>query len=1120
MIDNLRQAFLDEAVELLDELEFSLLELEKETNENDPDLFAKVFRSLHTFKGSSGMFGYNNIALFIHDIETVYDYIRKGDITITNNIISLTLSAKDQISYMLGLGGENSSVDDDKTKDILIAFKSIITDHNFDDKKSIQTSEDVVIHSAKQNNENNNCTYHIRIHPFPDFFLNGTNPVLLLNEFRRFGPSIIIGNLDITSRLDHFDPSKCYSSWDAILTTSEGIDVIKDVFVFVDEEMCALEIRLLDNGNLLNNKSAHRMLGQLLIDNHDISKDDVTEILKNLKILHPDAYDEKFSDYKRFEKLKEEFRNSGLTGIVSEIKNIIADINECLIKLEGDAVNNNYEFNISEMLRSIIDISDYLGFKTLTITTLALEKLMVIFINKPGIIDSKTVEVFLQGIDYLNKTLDSVLSNIPIDDEAGLTISIEKLIAEHSLYKNVNTPESDDIPDIADDNYLKEFLVSTNDMLETLEENVLDYEKTGSSINLNEIFRIVHSIKGDSSVARLNKLVSYTNILENLLYKLRNGQIIKTAAIIDIIQKAAGTIKNVIEGLNRGNFNLLKNQDIQILKDLILVYEKGNDSETTDILRKDTHPDPKTAAFINQVSQYKEMIQVSIRSYSVKDGKPIVLERLLKNLENAAKYVKHDQLLRIVEESKHFVLNGQQNDIESSINSLIEYLNSLISEENPLEFTKINNDNKKNELNDTESEKEVIRSDEKPKSNGEVENRTMRVDEYKIDGFSNMIGELVIARNSYEYLLREVYSTNQIEQTIEKKLNDNLHLFSRLTNDLQVGVMTLRMIPLKSIFQKYSRVVRDIAKKQNKKIEFVTLGNETEVDKKIADSLSDPLIHLIRNSCDHGIELPEERVKLGKPETGTVLLKASIEGGKLIIVINDDGKGLDREKIYEKAQKMGFNMQNYDDDTILYLIFEPGFSTKTVVSELSGRGVGMDVVKTTIDKLGGSYSIKTEKNVGTEISFVIPMSIGLSNSLLVEAKGETFALPVLSVVKTLKLKPSEFIRMHDRIGFNHRGEVVPAANLTELLNGKTDEFETQLNAFKEKIYNDVNEEISVVIMQSKLGNYGIIVDKLMKNMELSIKPVPECMANSNVISGVSILGDGNVVLVLNPDKLV
>jgi two-component system chemotaxis sensor kinase CheA len=250
------------------------------------------------------------------------------------------------------------------------------------------------------------------------------------------------------------------------------------------------------------------------------------------------------------------------------------------------------------------------------------------------------------------------------------------------------------------------------------------------------------------------------------------------------------------------------------------------------------------------------------------------------------------------------------------------------------------------------------------------------------------------------------------------------------------------------------------------------------------------------------------------------LLKASIEGGKLIIVIKDDGKGLDRKRIYEKAKNMGIDTSNYDDTTILDLIFKPGFSTKAEVSELSGRGVGMDVVKTTIDKLGGSINVKTEENIGTEITFVIPMSMGLSDSLIVEANGETYALPVQSVIKTLKLEPAQFSRMHDRLMFNHRGEVIPTATLVELLNGKSEEIETQLNTIKEKIFNNDTEEIPVVIIQTKNGNYGIIVDKLKKNIELSIKPVPECIAKSNVISGVSILGDGNVVLVLNPEKLV
>ncbi|MGA7720587.1 MAG: chemotaxis protein CheW [Ignavibacteriaceae bacterium] len=1000
MQENFRTAYIEEAYELLSELEYSLLELEKESNADDSNLIAKVFRALHTIKGSSGMFGFNEIALFIHDIETLYDHIRNGEIKITQEIISLTLSARDRIGEMLKGDNKLFITDDQDSKDILTSIRNIIKEFNDTNNIIVQNSEDKPANSVcVKDTGSTNITYHIHFQPLQDFCMNGTNPVLLLNELRRLGPSNIIGNVDCIPSLKDTNPSKCYTSWDILLTTSLGIDAINEVFIFVDETKCILDIKLLHEHGELNNKSAHKMLGQLLIAKHKVSKEDIDEIILKTKQDNNDGSNEILPDFKKLEKLKEIYRNSGLTVLIDEIRNIVAEINEYIIRLEGDSKNQDYLYTISRLLWLVIDISNYINFIHTVKVSIHLEKLIFCFIDKPSKIDSEAVELFIQGIDYLNEILDNASDNTTVESKDDFIGLIDSLITQLNIYNKENPPELSDTNEGFDNNLLKKLLA-----------------------------------------------------------------------------------------------------------------------------------DPKTAAFLNQINQYKEMILNSMEDFNFNDEKLKILERLLNNLENAAKYMKHGGLLLKVQDSKNIVRNGIQDEAKKNIYSLIQYLSALISGEIMFKVPEVNLTEKDEGTPGTEDQKKITNkkvndnesnnTNEKPKTAVEVENKTMRVDEYKIDNFSNMIGELVIAKNSYEYLLSEVFSKNNIEQSTEKKLNDNLHLLSRLTDDLQVGIITLRMIPLKSIFQKYSRVIRDISKKQNKKIEFVTVGNETEVDKKIADSLSDPLIHIIRNSCDHGIEVPEERVKLGKPETGTILLKASIEGGQLIIVINDDGKGLDRKKIYAKAQKMGIDTGNYDDQKILDLIFEPGFSTKTEVSELSGRGVGMDVVRTTIDKLGGSINIKTEENIGTEITFVIPMSIGLSDSLIVEANGETYALPVQSVLKTLKLEPAQFSRLHDRLMFNHRGEVIPTTTLAELLNGKSEEVETQLNMIKEKIYNNELEEIPIVIIRTKKGNYGIIVNKLMKNIELSIKPVPECIAKSGVISGVSILGDGNVVLVLNPDKMI
>lgn len=1003
MKDNFRQAFIEEAAELLDELEYSLLELEK--GANDSNLIAKVFRALHTVKGSAGMFGYDDISLFIHDIETVYEHIRKGEIIITQDIIGKTLAAKDRIWEMLNNPNTKAYSNNQNTKNIQIGFRNIILDYNCKNNINVQKSENKSSEHVKSDNIGNNYfTYHIRFQPFKNIFLNGTNPVYLLNELRKLGPSIVVGNVELIPGFEHLTPSSCFTYWNIILTTGEGIDVIKKIFGFVDDVLCSLNIKRIDNRGELNSRLAHVKLEQLLITKQYISNEDRDNIIQRTSKNNHYIHNKNFSDFEKIEKLKENFRNSGFNSLVDNLKSIISDINEFVLKLEADSKNQDYLDNISAALWIIIDISNYFSLKNLSETAGYLKKLIMSSVDSSKDIDSETIEVLIQGIDYLNEILENVLTNSPVEDNEELIILIKELVIKYGIQVNRTHSELD--------------IITANED----EENNTSVIFTGNVSSVNS----------------------------------------------------------------------------------------------------------KIKAFFNQIEQYRDMIIMSTDTYPLTDIKLQILIRLLNNLENAAKYMSHMELLQKVRTSKQTVLDEQQVNTQNNLGSLIKYLTGMINGKIPIEFaeplliktieTASGNEIQQDKANKIINAEEAIFLDEKPKSNVELENRTMRVDEYKIDSFSNMIGELIIARNSYEYLLNEVYSKNKIEQTIEKKLNDNLHLLSRLTNDLQVGVMTLRMVPLKNIFQKYSRVIRDISKKQNKKIDFITQGNDTEVDKKIADSLSDPLIHLIRNSCDHGIELPEERIKLGKPETGTIVLNASIQGGKLIIVIKDDGKGLDRKKILEKAQKMGINIELYDNNTIFDLIFEPGFSTKTEVSELSGRGVGMDVVKTTLDKLDGNINVKTEENIGTEITFVIPMSIGLSESLLIESNGETYALPIQYVLKTLKLEPSHFYRMHDRLGFNHRGEVIPTASFSELLNGKSDEVTEQLFFFKEKLFNNDLEEISVVIIQTKLGCFGVIVDKLLKNIELSIKPVPGCMANSNVISGVSILGNGNVVLVINPEK--
>jgi len=383
--------------------------------------------------------------------------------------------------------------------------------------------------------------------------------------------------------------------------------------------------------------------------------------------------------------------------------------------------------------------------------------------------------------------------------------------------------------------------------------------------------------------------------------------------------------------------------------------------------------------------------------------------------------------------------------------------------------------------------------------------QTMRIDESKLEQFTNVVGELLIARNGYDYLLNQIQNGDVTLDKGVKMLKDNLYQLSGLTNEIHHGVMSLRMVAIRGLFSKFNRIVRDISRRQQKPISMQTEGNDIEIDKKIADLLFDPMVHLVRNSCDHGIEPPDERIQNGKPEQGTVLLKASQEGSMLIIQIIDDGKGMDRQKLYEKGIKAGLDLQSPEDDAVLEVIFLPGLSTREQVSDISGRGVGMDVVRTAIQELGGNILVSSTPKKGSEIKLSIPMRMGINETLIVESNGAPYAIPIDFIAETTKVTPKMIRTAGTQQIFYNRGEVIPVMWLNDILNAKRKDVTPET-------------ELALVVLEIHENRFALVVDALSHHMEVAIKPLPDNLAGIDEISGVSIMGDGKVFLVLNPDK--
>ena len=690
MIEAHRQVYKDEAFELLAELEASLLELEE--TPTDSELIGRVFRALHTIKGSGSMFGFDDIAAFTHEVETVFDLVREGKMAVTKALVDLTLSAGDRIRVMLdGSEPGDSDADAAKADEIIDSLRKLVPSAKGNGQKAAQAVE------PSTDGEEAEATYRISLRMQPDILSRGTNPILLLNELRSLGECRVFAHTRAIPDIEDFNPEECHTSWDVFLTTDQGINAVKDVFIFVEDE-CELTIEVIDEAGKLNDDAPCRMLGEILVDRGHVAKDKLEQVLGEQKY-------------------------------------------------------------IGEMLVA------------------------------SGLVEASQVE----------------------------------------------------------------------------------------------------------------------------------------------------------------------------------------------------------AALFEQ---------------------------------------EHIQAVR----------KKQQQEEQSS---------------------------------------------------------GIRVPAERLDTLVNLVGEMVTvqARLSQTVAALDHAELLAISEEVE-----------RLTAELRDNTMSIRTLPIGTTFSKFKRLVRDLSNELNKDIALITEGAETELDKTVIDRLNDPLVHIIRNCIDHGIELPEAREAAGKSKQGTVHMSATHSGAHVLIRIEDDGAGLDVEAIRAKAVERGLiaGDSELSEKETFALIFAPGFSTARQVTSLSGRGVGMDVVKRSINALRGSIDVSSRKGAGTTITLKLPLTLAIIDGLLVKVGDGHFVLPLSIVEECVELTREDIARSHGRQIIYVRGEIVPYIRLRErfLINGNVPDVE------------------QIVITESNGGRVGFVVDKVIGEHQTVIKNMGKIYRNVDAISGATILGDGTVALILDVPKLV
>lgn len=547
---------------------------------------------------------------------------------------------------------------------------------------------------------------------------------------------------------------------------------------------------------------------------------------------------------------------------------------------------------------------------------------------------------------------------------------------------------------------VQDFLVETNEIIENLDHDLVELESNQNDLELlNKIFRGAHTMKGSSSFLGFNKLADLTHHAEDILNKLRKGEMVVTREIMDTLLEFVDKTKQIISDIENGT----DTADVaSVINDLKLASEGK-------LVGK------KPAAASAPAAQAAAPAQAAPKAAPKQEAK-----------------------------QQHQATQVEQ---------------------------------------------------------------TIRVDVSRLDSLVNLVGELVLSRNRLSQIAGELENKFENEYLVEQLL-DVTSAIGMNTTELQLAIMKTRMIAIGKVFNKFPRVVRDIARDTGKEIDLIISGEETELDKQVIESIGDPLLHMIRNSCDHGVETPEVRVAKGKPRTGTVLLSAYHEGNHVVIEIKDDGAGMDPDKLKRKAIEKGVitldEANNMDDKQAFGLIFKAGFSTAEKITNISGRGVGMDVVRNNIEKLNGIITIDSKINEGSTFFLKLPLTLAIIQALLVEVAGETFAIPLASVVETVRITNEEIHSFEGREVLKLRDRVLSLVRLDEAF--ALDELE--------------QDEIYVVVVALAEKQLGFIVDKLIGQEEIVIKSLGEYLGGNPGIAGATITGDGRVRLILDVSGVI
>ncbi|WP_027621540.1 chemotaxis protein CheA [Acetivibrio clariflavus] len=684
--------------------------------------------------------------------------------------------------------------------------------------------------------------------------------------------------------------------------------------------------------------------------------------------------------------------------------------------------------------------------------------------------------------------------------------------------------------------YLEIFIDETKEHLQSLNESLLQLEQNPKDTAiLNEIFRVAHTLKGMAGTMGFNKMAKLTHDMENVLHALRNNEISVTPKLVDTLFMCLDALENYTENIvNTGSEG---NNDYNgIISELNNAVNNKTEQETvkTEVENNQSEPEKtdnktyKTAQFkLNQYEQniaYKaKELGMNVLKITVVLNKGCVLKSarsfiIFQTIERHSEIIRSEPRVEDIEDEKFdfeftvvCITKEEPSFFEKDINSIAEIdevvITSLGYEDFQLaETEKISSENTANSV-DTVNAVVEDSSDSKQEDNSQNNQahkaktgKTVRVDIDRLDVLMNLVSELIIIKTRLEGI--DIGDRTQA-------YNEAIEYLERITTNLHDAVMKVRMVPVEMVFNRFPRMIRDTARDLNKEIILNMSGEDTELDRTVIDEIGDPLIHLLRNSADHGIESIEKRKAAGKPTAGKIDLRAYQDGNNVVIEVCDDGQGIDLEKVKKKAIEKGLVKKEIantlSQKDIIDFLFKPSFSTSDKITDLSGRGVGLDVVKTKIEQLGGVVEVETEWGKGSKFIIRLPLTLAIIQALLVVIGEEKYAIPLSSTKEIIKISPDQIMLVQKQEVIMIRDTVIPIVRLNRILDIPTDE--------------NNKKQLTVVIVKKGERLSGFLVDSLIGQQEIVIKSLGKLLSGIKFIAGATILGDGNVALILDVNSL-